>query len=796
VKASWILTFLVAAGVPGHAQTLDWAKKLAGNSDITHLELAGNGDVLVGGYFYGTNDFDPGAGTASLTSVGSADTFIARYDAVGNYLWAKRIGGTGSEYVFGVAVDSAGNLYVGGYFSGTVDFDPGSGVVSLVNPGLYYNPFVAKYSPAGSLVWARGLLGTGGGYLRGLVLDASANVVVSGTFTGTLDFDPGTTVRNVASSNSFNLFLAKYSATGQYLWASNIDATGDIYFPSLALDAAGNSYVTARFSGTLDANPASGVANVSGGSAPHALFLGKYNSSGTYQWSRAVPFAANDDLAVGRGLTVSANGSIVVTGYFTSSADFGAQTLTSFGDWDAFVAKYSATNVPIFAVQLGGSGPETGSAVVTDAANDIYVVGGYYGDGDYDPSPSGVATLAHLGPGPNSAGSEDTFLVKLTAAGAYSWAHAVASGSDDHFKDVTLVGSKLFLNGFTHGNVDFDFGSGTTTVGQGSAAAKYSLSLSCSPVASGLGAWFPLDETSGSTVNDVVGTVSGTASGAVPSSAGKVNFARTFDGTDDLVSVPSYGALDFGTGDFSVQAWVKTTDADGVLLGKRQVTGSGYLGYILMVYSGRPLLQMADPAASWANYLATTGPVVNDGQWHLVTATVDRDSPTGGKLWLDGTPVHTFNPIGRAGSLSNASALEFGMINGTSPLAGTLDEVRLYNRVLTANEIANVVAASGVCTSGPPLAGTLSCVATAPDGSHHSCTATATGGTGGYQYLWSGSGGVFADPSGATVSVSIPACQGGAEFVHVQVFDSAGNSANVSLEIACDACTEGRICYV
>ena len=80
------------------------------------------------GNFWGTVDFNPGSGTANLTSVtSSSDAFIAKYNSSGGYTWAKRIGGSGVEWINAIDTDSSGNVYVFGYFQGTVDFNPGSG---------------------------------------------------------------------------------------------------------------------------------------------------------------------------------------------------------------------------------------------------------------------------------------------------------------------------------------------------------------------------------------------------------------------------------------------------------------------------------------------------------------------------------------------------------------------------------------------------------------------------------------------------------------------------------------------
>jgi hypothetical protein len=118
---SFITTVIAAAtliaAAPASALTYQWAKELAGDGgNVYHLEVGSTGEVYTTGNFWGTSDFDPGAGAVNLTSASSnsPDIFIAKHDANGNYLWAKRIGSTGYDNATGLGVDSSNNLIIGG----------------------------------------------------------------------------------------------------------------------------------------------------------------------------------------------------------------------------------------------------------------------------------------------------------------------------------------------------------------------------------------------------------------------------------------------------------------------------------------------------------------------------------------------------------------------------------------------------------------------------------------------------------------------------------------------------------
>src|SRR5262245_50867294 len=100
-----------------------------------------------------------------------------------------------------VATDAAGNVYVTGAFYDTVDFDPSAGTVNLTSAGLN-DVFVAKYTSAGALVWARQLGGSGGDHGTGVAVDGQGKVYITGLFSDTADFDPGAGTFNLTSAGS------------------------------------------------------------------------------------------------------------------------------------------------------------------------------------------------------------------------------------------------------------------------------------------------------------------------------------------------------------------------------------------------------------------------------------------------------------------------------------------------------------------------------------------------------------------------------------------------------------------
>lgn len=229
------------------------------------------------------------------------------------------------------------------------------------------------------------------------------------------------------------------------------------------------------------------------------------------------------------------------------------------------------------------------------------------------------------------------------------------------------------------------------------AAAQTSAPLCCAEPPSRMVGWWPLDETAGPVAADVSATPqNGTWTGGPVSGSGKVHGALQFNGTS-YVQVASAPKLQFGRGDFSMDAWLWLPDATGTraVLDKRTFTGSQVRGYHVFVTSGRLGVQLAD--GPFTNYVASATLPLN--RWVHIAVTVDRDDPAGVRFYYDGTLVGTpGNPTARSGTLDNPAPLRIGG-HSASPgagLRGKLDEVELFDRVLWPSEIVTLVRADSV----------------------------------------------------------------------------------------------------
>jgi hypothetical protein len=317
-----------------------WAKQFGGTDyEVGYsLTVDSAGNVYITGMFSDTVDFDPGAGTNNLISAGSIDVFVAKLDASGNFVWAKQFGGTGAERGYSVAVDSAGNIYTNGYFSDTVDFDPGAGTTTLTSAGDT-DVFVSKLDASGNFVWAKQFGGTGQSEGQSVAVDSAGNVYTTGYFDGTVDFDPGAGTTALTSAGDMDVFVSKLDASGNYVWAKSFGGSGADYAFSLAMNSAGNVYTTGYFDGTVDFDPGAGTtALTSAGSID--VFVAKLDASGNYVWAKSFGGSGSD---YALSLAVSSAGNVYTTGGFSDTVDFdpgaGTTNLTSAGVTDVFVLK-------------------------------------------------------------------------------------------------------------------------------------------------------------------------------------------------------------------------------------------------------------------------------------------------------------------------------------------------------------------------------------------------------------------------------------------------------------------------
>src|SRR5439155_2148740 len=308
--------------------------------------------------------------TGSLTIAGQ--TFTVTQAGLVAGPWVRDFGAVGNDCGAAVAVEkSTGNLIVAGYFSGSVDFGGGS-----LNSAGSEDIFLAKYSSSGAHIWSKRFGATGRDRATSVVVDKNNDIVVAGYFSGTVDFGGGP----LTSAGLLDIFVAKYSSTGAHIWSKRFGGIYDDVCYGVAVDAAGNVFITGGFQGTVNF----GGSSFSAFSA-YDFFLAKYSASGAYLWSRT---ASGSGTEQGLGLAVDANGDVVVTGSFNVSVNFGGGILTTAGVEDIYLAKFSgADGSHVWSKSFGSIHSDIGTGVVVDSNNNIIVTGSFSGTVNFGGSP-------------------------------------------------------------------------------------------------------------------------------------------------------------------------------------------------------------------------------------------------------------------------------------------------------------------------------------------------------------------------------------------------------------------------
>jgi hypothetical protein len=396
--------------------SLRWVRRMGGTQRDQGKAVAfdPDGNVYVAGTFRGTADFDPGAGTFNLTSNGSEDIFVTKLDRDGNFLWARSVGGVGtanSDDVQDIAVDKNGAVYVTGGFSGTVDFDPGSGVTNLVTTGnLDHDAYLWKLNADGSFGWARrvgstnatqGFRETG----KELVIGPS-EIYVSGDFFGTVDFDPGAGVANLTTGdvNTGNAFVLKLDPAGNYVWARNVRAyafggalSEDTRSGGLDVDSMGNVLLGGSFSDTGDFDPGAGVVERTAVGGEDAFVL-QLSAAGIYQ---RVTVFGNANFEAVSDLSLDTLGNILVAGTYQGTIDLdpgaGVANQTSSGGIDHFLLRLDPAGNHLWSGSIGGTGTDIVTSINGTASGGFLITGEIFSNTfDYDPGP-GVTNRTRFG---------------------------------------------------------------------------------------------------------------------------------------------------------------------------------------------------------------------------------------------------------------------------------------------------------------------------------------------------------------------------------------------------------------
>ena len=316
---------------------------------------------------------------------------------------------SGDSTAIEVTVDSSGNIYVTGFTLGGLDNNTNSGSKDL---------FLVKYNSSGVKQWTKQLGTSASDEGRGVTVDSSDNIYVTGSTRGGLDNNTN------MSGTSWDFFLVKYNSSGVKQWTKQFGTPGSDFGTGVTVDSSDNLYVTGKTNGGMDTNTNSGN---------YDIFLVKYNSSGVKQWTRQLGTSSADSA---EGVTVDSSDNIYVMG----NTEGGLDNNTNSGGWDFFLVKYNSSGTKQWNQQLGTSSNDSGKGVTVDSSNNIYVTG----------------VTSEALDGNTHFGSLDIFLVKYNSSGEKQWTQQLGGTSgNDEGKGVTVDSSNnIYVTGYTTKGLD------------------------------------------------------------------------------------------------------------------------------------------------------------------------------------------------------------------------------------------------------------------------------------------------------------------------------------------------------
>lgn len=393
-----------------------WAKRWGGPElDIPRaLTLDDSGNIYVAAYFEGTSNFNPNSGTpVNLTSNGGRDACVSKLNPDGELVWAKRWGGASDDYGRGVTVDSSGNVYVGGYFENSANFNPDPGTPDNRISIGGRDPYLIKLDSDGNVVWAKTWGSADHDYGIYVAGDSSGNVCIIGHFTGTVNFNPnpGDPV-NCTTVGLLDFYVSKFNTNGELQWARTWGSDTYDYAAGVSMDASGNVFVSGDFQHTCNFNPWGTPLNLTAGGMDPCV--SKFDSDGNFQWAKAWGGSGHD-----RSYACAAgdSGSVTISGHFNGTVNFNPNPgdpieKSSNGMTDAYIIKLDSTGDLLWARAFGASKNDFGYATHIGGSGNVYVAGDYQETVDFSPDPGSPDNHTAVG-------GYDHFVVKYLSDGSW-----------------------------------------------------------------------------------------------------------------------------------------------------------------------------------------------------------------------------------------------------------------------------------------------------------------------------------------------------------------------------------------
>ena len=459
------------------ATSIEWVSTMGGDgvAMATRFALADDGSIAIcGGCSGGEIDLDPGPGVDAhiCTDDEENDVFVVMLDSERRFQWGRTFGGTERDDCLSIAVSGEGDVFLGGAFSNTVDFDrQGAGLVRTAEG--QNDAYITRLNSDGGHIWTRTFGGPGSDIVSFVAPTETGRVFVAGDFWGAVDFDDrsGEVIR--AATGITDAFVASFDIEGNLEWVNAFGGSG--WDELLGGVVHGQDIlVVGYFEETADFDGGEGedIRHSNGG---WDAFVLRLSGSGDHIWSRTFG-GAGDDVAY--AVASRDDGTLFVTGMFEGLVDFDPsprqEEAESNGDWDVFVLRMNDSGDSFWVRSFGGHGFDAPNALAVSGYDWVYVAGSFVSDidseVDFDPGP-GVDRRS-------ATGGMDAFVVSLDARGEYEWARTLGGVGDDLAFSVAVDSSgSVLVTGGIEGEVVLEPGWSDNEIGSADRRAAFLMAL-------------------------------------------------------------------------------------------------------------------------------------------------------------------------------------------------------------------------------------------------------------------------------------------------------------------------------
>jgi hypothetical protein len=319
--------------------------------DIRKIAINSAGEILVGGVFSGTVDFDPSGVISNQSSLGMKDAFYGKFNSDGDLLWVKQIGSEYDVSIVGLEVDASDNIYVAGSFKVAGNFDVGNSPQNLTTADVYADAYILKVSNAGTFDWVKQIGASQYNDNMIKAMSVGTHICLVGNFTNEIDFDPGPGEAIMEFQSEIDGYVLSLNLNGEFNWVKQLTAngSGSVDIRNVTQNAAGDLALTGAFRGVVDFDPNTGTFNLSSnGLVLSDLFVWHLTSDGNFGWAINCG-GVYDNYQRGDDVALDNDGNIWAIGRFIGTVDFnpgaGVYNQTAVGGYDAYILKLSTAEV-------------------------------------------------------------------------------------------------------------------------------------------------------------------------------------------------------------------------------------------------------------------------------------------------------------------------------------------------------------------------------------------------------------------------------------------------------------------